>query len=48
MSASQITATRIKNKIWDDWWMSAEQQLKLAIMDSVGDTINGISKHVYL
>ncbi len=41
MSASQITVARIKNKIQDDW-MSAEQQLKLAVMDSVGDTIRHI------
>jgi hypothetical protein len=41
MSASQITVARIRNKIRDDW-MSAEQQLKLAIMDSVGDTIRHI------
>jgi hypothetical protein len=32
---------RIKNKIRDNW-MSAEQQLKLAVMDSVGDTIRHI------
>jgi hypothetical protein len=41
MIASQITVARIKNKIRDDW-MSAEQQLKVAIMDSVGDTIHHI------
>jgi hypothetical protein len=56
MSPSQITVARIKNKMRDDW-MSAEQQLKLAIMDSIGETIrhiiapppmNGLSKHVHL
>jgi hypothetical protein len=41
MNASQITVARIKNKIRDDW-MSAEQQLKLAIMDGIGDTIRHI------
>jgi hypothetical protein len=41
MSASQITVARIKNKIRDDW-MSAEQQLKLAVTDSVGNTIRHI------
>ncbi len=41
MSPSQITVARIKNKMRDKW-MSAEQQLKLAIMDSVGDTIRHI------
>jgi hypothetical protein len=41
MTASTITVARIKNKIRDDW-MGAEQQLKLAIMDSVGDTIRHI------
>ncbi len=34
MNASQITVARIRNKVRDDW-MSAEQQLKLAVMDSV-------------
>jgi hypothetical protein len=38
---SQITVARIRNKIRDDW-MSTEQQLKLAVMDSVGDTIRHI------
>ncbi len=41
MNASQITVARIRNKVRDDW-MSAEQQLKLAVMDSVGDTIRHI------
>jgi hypothetical protein len=41
MNASKITVARIRNKIRDDW-MSAEQQLKLAVMDSVGDTIRHI------
>ncbi len=41
MNASQITVVRIRNKVRDDW-MSAEQQLKLAVMDSVGDTIRHI------
>jgi hypothetical protein len=41
MNASQITVARIRNQIRDDW-MSAEQQLKLAVMDSVGDTIRHI------
>ena len=41
MSPSLITVARIKNKMRDEW-MSAEQQLKLAIMDSVGDTIRHI------
>ncbi len=41
MNASQITVARIRNKVCDDW-MSAEQQLKLAVMDSVGDTIRHI------
>jgi hypothetical protein len=41
MTASQITVARIKNIVRDDW-MSAEQQLKLAVMDSVGDTIRHI------
>jgi hypothetical protein len=41
MTASQITVARIKNKIRIDW-MSAEQQLKLAVMDSLGDTIRHI------
>jgi hypothetical protein len=41
MTASQITVARIKNKIREDW-MSAEQQLKPAIMDSVGNTIRHI------
>ncbi len=41
MTASQIIVARIKNKVRDDW-MSAEQQLKLAVMDSVGDTIRHI------
>jgi hypothetical protein len=41
MPASQITVVRIKKKVRDDW-MSAEQQLKLAVMDSVGDTIRHI------
>ena len=40
-NTSQITVARIRNKIRDDW-MSAEQQLKLAVMDSVGDTIRHI------
>jgi hypothetical protein len=37
-NASQITVARIRNKIRDDW--IAEQQLKLAVMNSVGDTIH--------
>ena len=41
MTPSQITVARIKNKIRDEW-MSAEQQLKLAIMDSIGETIRHI------
>ncbi len=41
MFASQITVARIRNKNREDW-MSAEQQLKLAVMDSVGDTIRHI------
>ena len=31
MTASQITVARIRNKVRDDW-MSAEQQLKLAVI----------------
>ena len=41
MNASQITVARIRNKIRDGG-MSAEQQLKLAVMDSVGNTIHHI------
>ncbi len=41
MNASQITVARIRNKVRDEW-MSAEQQLKLAVMDSVGDIIRHI------
>jgi hypothetical protein len=41
MSALEITVARMKNKIRDDW-MIAEQNLKLAIMNSVGETIRHI------
>ena len=55
MSATEITVSKMRNKTRDDW-MNAEQNLKLAIMDSVGETIRHIiapptiviSKHDYL
>ncbi len=55
MSPTEITVSKMRNKTRDDW-MIAEQNLKLAIMDSVGETIMHIiapptiviSKHDYL
>jgi hypothetical protein len=41
MSATEITITKAKNKTREDW-MIAEQNLKRAIMDSVGLTIRQI------
>jgi hypothetical protein len=41
MSPTEITVFRMRNKTRDDW-MNAEQNLKLAIMDSVGETIRHI------
>jgi hypothetical protein len=41
MFPSRITVARIKNKMRDEW-MSAEKQLKLTIMDSIGETIRHI------
>ena len=41
MSPTEITVSRMRNKTRDDW-MNAEQNLKLAIMDSVGETIRHI------
>ena len=43
MSPTEITVSRMRNKTRDDW-MIAEQNLKLAIMDSVGETIT--SRHI--
>ena len=41
MSANEITITKARNKTREDW-MIAEQNLKRAIMDSVGLTIRHI------
>ncbi len=41
MSATEITIAKSRNKIREDW-MVAEQNLKMAIMDSVGLTIRHI------
>jgi hypothetical protein len=41
MSSTEITVAKMRNKTRDDW-MIAEQNLKLAIMDSVGETIRHI------
>ena len=41
MSPTEITVAKMTNKTRDDW-MIAEQNLKLAIMDSVGETIRHI------
>jgi hypothetical protein len=41
MSATEITIAKARNKTREDW-MVAEQNLKLAIMDSVGLTIRHI------
>ena len=41
MSPTEITVSKMRNKTRDDW-MIAEQNLKLAIMDSVGETIRHI------
>jgi hypothetical protein len=55
MSPTEITVSKMRNKTRDDWRI-AEQNLKLAIMDSVGEKIRhiiapptiAISKHDYL
>ena len=41
MSSTETTVAKMRNKNRDDW-MIAEQNLKLAIMDSVGETIRHI------
>ena len=41
MTPTEITVAKMTNKTRDDW-MIAEQNLKLAIMDSVGETIRHI------
>ncbi len=41
ISPTEITVSKMRNKTRDDW-MIAEQNLKLAIMDSVGETIRHI------
>ena len=41
MTATQITIAKARNKTREDW-MIAEQNLKRAIMDSVGLTIRAI------
>jgi hypothetical protein len=52
MTPTEITVSKMRNKTRDDWMIS-EQNLKLAIKDSVGETIRHIttiviSKHDYL